>query len=225
MKKVIKRKSNSGKLVFISILSIVLLGLLAGVAYKSNGFRNWNVQEWFSNEKSDLEYKDIYKIEAEDYTVLNTVECRVCSETSDINYSGEGYLGYIAQDASNHTGECYVEYEFNSSAATVGKLFYRLAFPSEEKMYLNTLRTTVNGVYISVDLDNDAAYVPGTGSWVDEWETYEYALFNIKEGINTIRITFLAGAFCNIDYLLIGYNFQQVTLSSVPVESNEQANA
>lgn len=221
MRKVIKRKSNSGKVVLISILSVILLGLLAGVAYKSNGFRNWDVREWFSNEKSDLEYKDTYKIEAEDYSVLHSVETSVKHEDYASNYSGDGYLGGITNDASNHTGECYVEYEFNSSAATVGKLFYRLAVPGPNKLYLNTLRTTVNGVYVSVDLDNDEVYAEPSGSYTRDWETYEYALFDIKEGINTIRITFLAGAVCNIDYLLIGYNFQQVTLTSVPVETNE----
>lgn len=221
MKKVIKRKSNSAKIILISILSVVLLGLLAGIAYKSNGFRDWNVQEWFSNEKSDLEYKDTYKIEAEDYSDLHTVNGKVKHEEYAGNYSGTGYLGDISGDASNHTGECYVEYVFNSSAATVGKLFYRLSIPGTDAMYLNTLRTTVNDVYISVDEGNDAAYAAATGSWTRDWATYEISLFDIKEGTNTIRITFLAGVQCNIDYLLIGYNFQQVTLTSVPVETNE----
>ena len=44
-----KRKSNVGAVVGGITATVLLLGLLGGVAYKSEGFKNWDVKNWFNN--------------------------------------------------------------------------------------------------------------------------------------------------------------------------------
>lgn len=53
-----KKKNNVGAVIGGTIAFLLLLGLIGGVAYKSEGFRNWNVKDWFSTEKTEKDDED-----------------------------------------------------------------------------------------------------------------------------------------------------------------------
>ena len=66
MSKYYRKKSNIGTIVGGTIAGLLLLGLVGGVAYKSQGFRNWDIKNWFTK-STTIEVKD----ERQNLKVLN----------------------------------------------------------------------------------------------------------------------------------------------------------
>lgn len=69
------KKKNVGGIVATILGIILLLGLVGGIAYKSEGFRNWDVKNWFPTQSEVVD--DSSKEEAEE-------------DSSGVTITGEG---------------------------------------------------------------------------------------------------------------------------------------
>ncbi len=124
-----KRKTNVGGIIAGSIATVLLLGLIGGVAYKSEGFRNWNIKEWFNTSKSEE-------------TTEKTSE-------EGLETDAEGANVNLLSTYSNDDGSVtYVYgYEFNSNSVTRKGVTASLSFVDAN------VNDNVSN-YLTVEVDN-----------------------------------------------------------------------
>lgn len=90
-----KKKSNVGAVVGGSIAFLLLLALVGGVAYKSEGFKNWDVKEWFNfNKDSETTDKEEGSSSNVESTVSNSQNMAIRMMAKTVNQDGSVSLSY-----------------------------------------------------------------------------------------------------------------------------------
>lgn len=176
-------------------------GYVAGMDTKSAWEYKGKNYEIYANRKN-------YRFEAENSQFgggLASVECAVGA--NGVVTGGGSYLGGFYPNGG--TGQCYMEFNINSSKDAKVKFYYCCGSRSTH-FFNSCYKLTLNGTVVVPENNVDLSLPTGVSFQWTQWTRYEIMEFDLKAGDNVFRMQFTpdgketATAFSNdmyVDYI------------------------